>query len=85
MRYILGSILGLFLLTSVGFSQQITDYHLNPGDTLHPFKLISFPLRPPLGLLNIFVKGGYWVLDSEPINRAFNIEYNTRLRLDSDY
>lgn len=85
MRYLLGSVAGLLLLTSVSFSSQITDYHYNPGDALHPFKLVSLPLRPPLGLLNIFVKGGYWVLDSEPINRAFNIEYSNTIRLDSDY
>ncbi|NIP31707.1 MAG: hypothetical protein GTO02_19660 [Candidatus Dadabacteria bacterium] len=85
MKYILGSILGVFLFTSVAFSQQITDYHYDPGDALHPFKLISLPLRPPLGLLNIFVRGGYWVLDSEPMNRAFNIEYSPTLRLDSEY
>lgn len=85
MRYILGSILGLLLFTSVSFSQQITDYHYNPGDATHPFKLVSLVMRPPVGLLNVFVKGGYWFLDSEPTRRAFNIEYPVSFRVDEDY
>ena len=85
MRYFLGSILGVFLFTSVSFSQQITNYHYDPGDALHPFKLTSMVMRPPIGLLNILVKGGYWALDSEPTRRAFNIEYTRSISIDDDY
>jgi hypothetical protein len=42
-------------------------------------------IRPPLGLLSIFVKGGYWVLDSEPIRRASNIDYDASMTIDEDY
>ena len=60
MRYLLGSVLGVLLFTSVSFSQQITSYHYDPGDALHPLKLTSMVLRPPIALLNVLVKGTYF-------------------------
>lgn len=86
MKYFLGAVLGTLLLTSVSLAQGVTDYHYNPGDALHPFKLTSMVMRPPVALLNIFVKGGYWFIDSEPIRGAFNIEYPpSTIRIDDDY
>ena len=86
MKYFLGAVLGTLLLTSVSFAQGVTDYHYNPGDALHPFKLTSMVMRPPVALLNIFVKGGYWFIDSEPIRGAFDIEYPpSTIRIDDDY
>ncbi len=73
------------LFASTASAQRITDYNYNPGDALHPFKLVSFVMRPPLGLLNIFVKGGYWIKDTDPLQRAFNIEYKPIIRIDEDY
>ncbi len=86
-RYLTGTILGVLMFTSSAFAAapEITNYHYNPGDALHPFKLVSLVARPPLALTNIFVKGGYWVLDSNPIRRAFNIEHSTTLNIDEDY
>jgi len=85
-KYFLGAVLGTLLLTSVSLAQGVTDYHYNPGDALHPFKLTSMVMRPPVALLNIFVKGGYWFIDSEPIRGAFNIEYPpSTIRIDDDY
>jgi hypothetical protein len=63
--------------------KEITVY--NPADALHPFKLASLVIRPPIGLLSIFVKGGYWVLDSKPIRRGFNIDYRPTFNIDEDY
>ena len=86
MKYFLGAILGAMMFTSVTFAQGVTDYHYNPGDALHPYKLTSIVIRPPIALLNIFVKGGYWFIDSEPIRGAFNIEYPpSSIRIDDDY
>jgi len=83
-------ILFLAILISTSFAlaqgpgqQEITVY--DPADALHPFKLISLSIRPPIALLNIFIKGGYYVLDSEPIRRAFDIDYPTRFSIDEDY
>ncbi len=87
MKYFAATLLGVMLFTSSAFAAapQITVYSYNPGDALHPFKLASLVARPPIALLNIFVKGGYWVLDSDPIRRAFNIEYSTTINIDEDY
>jgi len=86
MKYLLGALLGVLLFSSVSFAQGVTDYHYNPGDALHPFKLTSLIIRPPIALLNVFVKGGYWFLDSEPWRGAFNIEYPpSAIRIDDDY
>ncbi len=87
MKYFAALMLGLMLFVSSAGAEspQITNYRYDPGDALHPFKLISLAIRPPLGLTNIFVKGGYWVFDSEPIRRAFNIEYSPTISIDEDY
>lgn len=85
MRIILVILLCMIMFSGTASSQHITDYHYNPGDNLHPFKLVSLVMRPPVALLNVFVKGGYNALDSEPTRRAFNIEYPTGIDLDSDY
>jgi len=87
MKYIAAMVLGIMMFTSAAFSAepQITQYRYNPGDALHPFKLMSLAVRPPVALANVFVKGGYWVLDVDPIRRAFDIEYNTSQDIDEDY
>jgi len=87
MKLFLTVLLGVLLFSSVASAQsnQITVYRNDPGDTLHPFKLASFVIRPPIALVNIFVKGLYWTVDSEPIRRAFNIEYSPTLYIDEDY
>ncbi len=88
MKLIYSLIVAILIFTSFAFAQgpgqeEITVY--DPADALHPFKLISLFSRPPIALLNIFVKGGYYVLDSEPIRRAFDIDYQTRINIDEDY
>lgn len=87
MKLFLTVLLVVLLFSSVASAQssQITIYKYDPGDTLHPFKLASFVIRPPIALVNIFVKGAYWTVDSEPIRRAFNIEYSPTLYIDEDY
>lgn len=82
-------ILGSLIFASTVLAQspenrQITEFNPSP-EALHPFKLISLVIRPPVALLNIFVKGGYWTLDSEPIRNAFNIDYDYTSRIDEDY
>jgi hypothetical protein len=88
MKRIFAVLLLVVMFSSTGFSQvvnrQITNYNPSPN-ALHPFKLASLVIRPPIALLSIFVKGGYWVLDSEPIRRSFNIDYETTMTLDEDY
>ena len=77
----------LLVSTSLVFAQKsgrdFTVY--DPGDAIHPFKIISLPLRPPLALLNLFVRGGYYVLDSDPIRRAFNIDVEPKVEFEEDY
>jgi len=87
MKLFLTVLLGVLLFSSVASAQsnQITVYNYDPGDTLHPFKLASFVIRPPIALVNIFVKGLYWTVDSEPIRGAFNIEYSPTLYIDEEY
>ena len=88
MKRVIAIVLLVVVFSSTAFSQtvnrQITSYNPSPN-ALHPFKLASLVIRPPIGLLSIFVKGGYWVLDSEPIRRAFNIDYDASMTLDEDY
>ena len=88
MKRIFAILLLVIMFSSNAFSQvvnrQITNYNPSP-DALHPFKLASLVIRPPIALLSIFVKGGYWVLDSEPIRRSFNIDYDTSVTIDEDY
>ena len=88
MKRVIVIVLLVVVFSSTAFSQtvnrQITSYNPSPN-ALHPFKLASLVIRPPIGLLSIFVKGGYWVLDSEPIRRAFNIDYDASMTLDEDY
>jgi hypothetical protein len=55
------------------------------SDPLHPFKLMSLALRPPLAVTSVFVKDTYWVSDREPIRRMFDIEYNPTINIDEDY
>lgn len=88
MKKIVVVLLAAVIFSSTAFAQsltrQITSYDPSP-DALHPFKLASLVIRPPIGLLSIFVKGGYWVLDSEPIRRGFDIDYDTTMTIDDDY
>lgn len=88
MKTIFILLLAILISTSFALAQgpgqvEITVY--DPENALHPFKLISLSIRPPIALLNIFVKGGYYVLDSEPIRRAFNIDFQPRISIDEDY
>ena len=87
MKYFSVLMLCLMLFASSAFAQapQITDYKYNPGDALHPFKLMSLALRPPLALTNVIVKGTYWVFNTDPIRRAFDIEYSHTMNIDQDY
>ena len=86
MRIVLTLTFSIFMFTTVAFSQQITDYRYDPGDATHPFKLTSLVLRPPIALLDLAFRGFYGILDAEPIERAFNIEYPFRVQdIDSDY
>ena len=87
MKYLAGLVLGLMIFGSTAFAQAppITDYNYNPGDALHPFKLNSLAMRPPVGIASVFVKGTYYVFDVDPIRRAFNIEYDPRINIDEDY
>ncbi|MDA2920637.1 hypothetical protein MYX76_14285 [Desulfobacterota bacterium AH_259_B03_O07] len=89
MKKILAMLLAILIFTSTAFAEspmtrQVTSYNPSPN-ALHPFKLFSIVIRPPIGLLSIFVKGGYWVLDSEPTRRAFNIDYEPIIFVDEDY
>lgn len=88
MKFIYVLLLAVSLSTSAAFAQApgekpITVY--DPADAIHPFKLISIIIRPPTALLNIFIKGFYKAIDSEPVNRAFNIDYQQRVVIDEDY
>ena len=88
MKLVQAFALGILIFASSAFAQspgqqEITVY--DPADAIHPFKLISLVLRPPIGLINIFIKGTYWVFDSEPIRRGFNIDYQPRITIDEDY
>ena len=89
MKKLFAIILGSLIFASTVLAQspqnrQITDYDPSP-EALHPFKLLSLVIRPPVALLSIFVKGGYWAIDSEPIRGAFNIDYDYEMRIDEDY
>ena len=48
-------------------------------------KLTSLALRPPLAITSVFVKGTYWVFNTDPIRRVFNIEYSPTMNIDEDY
>jgi len=87
MKYLAGMLLGMMIFASAAMadSTRITNYNYSPSDALHPFKLISLAMRPPLGVATLFVKGTYWVLDVDPINRAFNIESDPSMNIDADY
>lgn len=87
MKRVIAILLLVVMFSSTAFSQvkrQITSYNPSPN-ALHPFKLAGLVIAPPIALLSIFVKGGYWVLDSEPIRRAFNIDYDASMTIDEDY
>ncbi len=80
--------LGILIFASSAIAQgpeqqEITVY--DPADAIHPFKLLSLVVRPPVGLINIFIKGTYWVFDSEPIRKGFNIDYKPGIAIDEDY
>lgn len=86
MKYVLIVLIAVFLYTPFSHAQARRDITVyDPLTAIHPFKLISLAIRPPIGLLNIFIKGGYYVLDAEPFRRAFLIDYDSTLRIDEDY
>ncbi|HEX3036342.1 MAG TPA: hypothetical protein VHT73_14695 [Thermodesulfobacteriota bacterium] len=63
--------------------EPITVY--DPDTAIHPFRLVGLVLRPPAALLQVFVRGFYNAIDTEPVSRAFNIEYDRRIVIDEDY
>lgn len=73
----------LFTTTSFARPQQITEY--NPNDAINPFKITSLIIRPPIAIINVFIKGFYYVLDSDPIRRPFDIEFDSSINIDEDY
>jgi len=85
MKYVAIILLATLLFTTPSFSrpQQITEY--NPNDAINPFKLASLIIRPPIAIIDVFIKGFYYVLDSDPIRRPFNIEFDSSLNIDEDY
>lgn len=85
MRYIAIMLLVALLFTTPSFARpkQITVY--DPNDAINPFKITSLIIRPPIALINVFVKGFYYVLDSDPIRRPFNIDFDSSLNIDEDY
>lgn len=85
MKYAAIILLATLLLTTTSFArpQQITEY--NPNDAINPFKITSLIIRPPIAIINVFIKGFYYVLDSDPIRRPFNIEFDSSFNIDEDY
>jgi len=85
-KLIITFFLALLLSSAAAFAQprrHITQY--DPDTAIHPFRLIALFATPPLALLNVFIRGGYHVLDTEPIRRAFNVDNHSRLTIDEDY
>ena len=80
--------LGILLFASAAFAESVGQEEItvyDPADAIHPFRLLSLAIRPPVAILNLFVKGTYWVLDSDPIRRGFDIDYQQRFDIDEDY
>ncbi|HSE83738.1 MAG TPA: hypothetical protein VLB01_04240 [Thermodesulfobacteriota bacterium] len=74
--------------SSVAFAQNTVDQPItvyDPDNALHPFLLVGLVLRPPVALLEVFVRGFYNAINAEPIEKAFNIEYGQRISIDEDY
>lgn len=86
MKFLITALLILSLSAPAAFAQARRDITVyDPLTAIHPFKLLAMVIRPPIGLLTILVKGGYYFLDSDPIRRGFNIEYESTIRIDEDY
>lgn len=85
MKYLPVLILSCMLFASPVFAKpkQITEY--DPNDAIYPYKIASLIIRPPIAIIDVFVKGFYYVLDSDPIRRPFNIEFDSSLSIDEDY
>ncbi len=86
MRILLTLMLFFMMSATVAFGQvrkEITVY--DPLDAIHPFKLLGTFIRPPIAVFDIWIRGAYFVLDSDPIRRAFNIEYRATFNIDEDY
>ena len=78
----------LISTSSVAFAQSTADEPItvyDPATAIHPFRLVSLVIRPPVALLEVFIKGFYNAIDAEPVSRAFNIEYDRRIVIDEDY
>ena len=85
-KVFLSAVLVLVMASTAAFARGDRDITYYEADTaLHPFKVISLALRPPLALLNVFVRGGYYFIDSHPIRRAFNTDTRARFSMDEDY
>ena len=85
MKYLPILILTCILFASPTFAtqKQITEY--DPLTAIHPFKIASLVIRPPIAIIDVFIKGFYYVLDSDPIRRPFNIDFDRSLSIDEDY
>ena len=85
MKYLLILMLTCILFASPTFAarKQITEY--DPLTAIHPFKIASLVIRPPIAIIDVFIKGFYYVLDSDPIRRPFNIDFDSSLIIDEDY
>lgn len=85
MKYLPVLILAFMLFSTPVFAKpkQITEY--DPNDAIHPFKLASLVIRPPIAIIDVFIKGFYYVLDSDPIRRPFDIDFDTNISIDEDY
>ena len=85
MKYVAIILLATLLFTTPSFARpkQITEY--DPNDAINPFKIASLIIRPPIAIIDVFVKGFYYVLDSDPIRRPFNIEFGSTINIDEDY
>lgn len=85
MKYLTVLILTCMLFASPTFAieKEITEY--DAYDAIHPFKIASLIIRPPIAIIDVFIKGFYYVLDSDPIRRPFNIDYTYSVGIDEDY
>ena len=85
-KFFLSAALVMLMASTAAFARSDRDItYYDPDTALHPFRVISLVLRPPLALVNVFVRGGYLFIDSHPIRRAFNTDTRARFSLDEDY
>lgn len=86
MKHLIIIIFALMMFSNPTFGQvkEITEY--DPVTAIHPFRIAGLVIAPPVAILDIFFKGFYYVLDSDPIRRAFNVDVRqTFIVIDQDY